>query len=199
MPTMREFKSQGRLLSRSAKQIHKMGALPRLSNCLPKSPPHERKYQISLRQRKLLGTNIRWSILKIRPNPHSPEPQTSQSDRTGDRSHSGRLLDVGSASGFFAVAARSRGFDVTCLEPATTLASYGRDEYGLDFLFLSGQLRKLSSPPKRTTSSRCGAQFALLAPSGILAATPPIARGKGNRRNELPGFRILRCAGSFRR
>jgi SAM-dependent methyltransferase len=46
----------------------------------------------------------------------------------------GRLLDVGSASGFFGVAARERGFDVTCIEPDVDLASYGRKAYGLTFL-----------------------------------------------------------------
>jgi len=48
--------------------------------------------------------------------------------------HGGRLLDVGSASGFFGVAAREAGFDVTCIEPDADLASYGSREYGLTFL-----------------------------------------------------------------
>jgi hypothetical protein len=48
--------------------------------------------------------------------------------------HRGRLLDVGSASGFFGVAAREAGFDVTCIEPDAQLASYGSREYGLPFL-----------------------------------------------------------------
>jgi SAM-dependent methyltransferase len=48
--------------------------------------------------------------------------------------HRGRLLDVGSASGFFGVAAREAGFDVTCIEPDADLASYGNREYGLTFL-----------------------------------------------------------------
>ena len=46
----------------------------------------------------------------------------------------GRLLDVGSASGFFGVAAQEAGFEVTCIEPDTELASYGRQHYGLNFL-----------------------------------------------------------------
>jgi hypothetical protein len=45
----------------------------------------------------------------------------------------GRLLDVGSASGFFGVAATEAGFQVTCVEPDGELASYGRDLYRLDF------------------------------------------------------------------
>jgi hypothetical protein len=46
----------------------------------------------------------------------------------------GRLLDVASASGFFAVAAREAGFDVTCIEPDAELAAYGRERYGLTFI-----------------------------------------------------------------
>jgi SAM-dependent methyltransferase len=46
---------------------------------------------------------------------------------------SGRLLDVGSASGFFGLAAREVGFDVTCIEPDVDLAAYGRNTYGLTF------------------------------------------------------------------
>jgi SAM-dependent methyltransferase len=45
----------------------------------------------------------------------------------------GRLLDIGSASGFFGVAAREAGFEVTCLEPDAQLSEYGRTQYGLDF------------------------------------------------------------------
>ncbi len=51
----------------------------------------------------------------------------------------GRLLDVGSASGFFAVAAREAGFDATCIEPDPDLAEFGRRTYGLRFLS-GGQL-----------------------------------------------------------
>jgi SAM-dependent methyltransferase len=47
---------------------------------------------------------------------------------------SGTLLDVGSASGFFGVAAREAGFDVTCIEPDVDLATYGSKTYGLAFL-----------------------------------------------------------------
>jgi SAM-dependent methyltransferase len=45
----------------------------------------------------------------------------------------GRLLDIGSASGFFGLAAREVGFDVTCIEPDVDLAAYGRKTYGLTF------------------------------------------------------------------
>ena len=53
--------------------------------------------------------------------------------RAGDIG-AGRLLDVGSATGFFGVAAREAGFDVTCIEPDTELASYGVKNYGLTFM-----------------------------------------------------------------
>ena len=46
----------------------------------------------------------------------------------------GRLLDIGSASGFFGVAAQDAGFDVTCIEPDAELAAYGRERYGLTFM-----------------------------------------------------------------
>ena len=46
----------------------------------------------------------------------------------------GQALDVGSASGFFGVAAREAGFDVTCVEPDAELAAYGRRQYGLRFI-----------------------------------------------------------------
>jgi SAM-dependent methyltransferase len=46
----------------------------------------------------------------------------------------GRLLDVGSASGFFGVAAREAGFDVTCIEPDVDLAAHGSKAYGLTFV-----------------------------------------------------------------
>jgi len=46
----------------------------------------------------------------------------------------GRLLDVGSASGFFGLVAREAGFDVTCIEPDADLAAYGSKTYGLTFL-----------------------------------------------------------------
>jgi SAM-dependent methyltransferase len=45
---------------------------------------------------------------------------------------SGRLLDVGSATGFFGVAARERGFAVTSVEPDPDMSAYGREHYGLD-------------------------------------------------------------------
>ncbi len=45
----------------------------------------------------------------------------------------GRLLDIGSASGFFGVAAREAGYDVTCIEPDEGLSNYGREVYGLKF------------------------------------------------------------------
>lgn len=45
----------------------------------------------------------------------------------------GKLLDVGSATGFFGVAARERGFDVTCVEPSAEIAELGCRSYGLDF------------------------------------------------------------------
>jgi SAM-dependent methyltransferase len=48
--------------------------------------------------------------------------------------HQGQLLDVGSASGFFGVAAREAGFDVACIEPDAELAAYGRRQYGLRFI-----------------------------------------------------------------
>lgn len=44
----------------------------------------------------------------------------------------GKLLDVGSASGFFGVSARSAGFDVTCVEPDARLSTYARDHYKLN-------------------------------------------------------------------
>jgi hypothetical protein len=46
----------------------------------------------------------------------------------------GRLLDVGSASGFFGVAARDTGFEVTCIEPDVELAKLGHERYGLTFM-----------------------------------------------------------------
>ena len=46
----------------------------------------------------------------------------------------GHLLDVGSASGFFGVATREVGFDVTCVEPDKEFAAFGREKYGLTFL-----------------------------------------------------------------
>jgi SAM-dependent methyltransferase len=46
----------------------------------------------------------------------------------------GRLLDIGSASGFFGAAAKEAGFDVTCVERDDELASYGRWHYELNFL-----------------------------------------------------------------
>jgi SAM-dependent methyltransferase len=52
-------------------------------------------------------------------------------ERTTKRA-GGRLLDVGSASGFFGAAARERGYTVTCIEPDEAMAAYGREHYGLD-------------------------------------------------------------------
>jgi SAM-dependent methyltransferase len=46
----------------------------------------------------------------------------------------GRLLDVGSASGFFGVAARDAGFDPVCIEPDPELSAYGRKNYELTFM-----------------------------------------------------------------
>jgi SAM-dependent methyltransferase len=45
----------------------------------------------------------------------------------------GRLLDVGSASGFFGAAAKEQGFEVLCVEPDRELADFGRNHYGLRF------------------------------------------------------------------
>jgi SAM-dependent methyltransferase len=45
----------------------------------------------------------------------------------------GRLLDIGSANGFFGVAALERGYAVTCVEPDANMAAFGRTHYGLDF------------------------------------------------------------------
>jgi transcription elongation factor Elf1 len=58
----------------------------------------------------------------------------------------GRLLDVGSASGFFGVAAREAGFEVTCIEPDAAMAQYGRDCYGL--LFLAAPLEACNLEPE---------------------------------------------------
>lgn len=46
--------------------------------------------------------------------------------------HQGRVLDIGSASGFSGVASRKEGFEVTCVEPDEYLASFARDHYGLN-------------------------------------------------------------------
>ena len=46
----------------------------------------------------------------------------------------GRLLNVGSASGFFGVAAREAGFEITCIEPDVDLAAHGSKVYGLTFV-----------------------------------------------------------------
>lgn len=46
----------------------------------------------------------------------------------------GRLLDIGSASGFFGYAAQQQGFDVTCVDPDQDLSEFGRKNYGLKFL-----------------------------------------------------------------
>jgi len=46
----------------------------------------------------------------------------------------GRLLDVASASGFFGVAARDAGFEVTCIEPHAEMAALGHEKYGLAFM-----------------------------------------------------------------
>src|SRR5262249_6089940 len=43
-----------------------------------------------------------------------------------------RLLDVGSASGFFGAVAQERGYHVTCIEPDQEMASRGRETYNLD-------------------------------------------------------------------
>ena len=45
----------------------------------------------------------------------------------------GKLLDIGSATGIFAVAARDAGYSVRCIEPSEEIAKIGRDAYGLDF------------------------------------------------------------------
>lgn len=45
----------------------------------------------------------------------------------------GKLLDIGSATGSFGVAARQRGFDVTCVEPSEEIAKQGIERYGLNF------------------------------------------------------------------
>ncbi|HVN86452.1 MAG TPA: class I SAM-dependent methyltransferase [Candidatus Binatia bacterium] len=47
-------------------------------------------------------------------------------------SMSGRLLDVGCATGFLLVAARDLGFDVQGIEPSHWAAEYARREFGLD-------------------------------------------------------------------
>lgn len=47
--------------------------------------------------------------------------------------HGGRLLDIGSATGSFGVAARDAGFAVTCVEPSAEVAEAGREAYDLDF------------------------------------------------------------------
>lgn len=44
-----------------------------------------------------------------------------------------KLLDVGSASGFFGAVAKESGFYVTCVEPSTALAEFGIKNYGLKF------------------------------------------------------------------
>jgi SAM-dependent methyltransferase len=49
-----------------------------------------------------------------------------------------RLLDVGCAHGFFPALARQRGFAVTAVEPSPALASFAREELGLEVL--SGRL-----------------------------------------------------------
>ena len=59
----------------------------------------------------------------------------------------GRLLDVGSATGFFGYAAKQRGFDVTCIEPDQQLAELGSKRYGL--AFMAKPLESCSLPRER--------------------------------------------------
>ena len=76
----------------------------------------------------------------------------------------GRLLDVASASGFFGVAARSVGFDVTCIEPDEKLARMGREAYGLLIIAATVEdfLHPVHSIEKLVTA---------LKPGGVLALT----------------------------
>ena len=60
---------------------------------------------------------------------------------------SGKLLDVGSASGFFGVAARKAGFEVTCVEPSDKIAELGRKKYGLSFM--NSTLEKCKLDPEK--------------------------------------------------
>jgi SAM-dependent methyltransferase len=54
----------------------------------------------------------------------------------------GRLLDVGCAHGFFALAARDAGYEVTGLEPSAGMASFARETLGLRVL--EGTLAEIS-------------------------------------------------------
>ncbi|MDP6683036.1 MAG: class I SAM-dependent methyltransferase [Desulfobacterales bacterium] len=45
---------------------------------------------------------------------------------------SGRLLDVGCATGFFGSIAKEHGFQVTGIEPSTQMAAFGRKRYQFD-------------------------------------------------------------------
>ncbi len=60
---------------------------------------------------------------------------------------SGKLLDIGSASGFFGVAAREAGFEVTCVEPSDKIAELGRKKYGLSFM--NSTLEKCKLDPEK--------------------------------------------------
>ena len=56
------------------------------------------------------------------------------------------MVDV-SASGFFGVAARKAGFEVTCVEPSDKIAELGRKKYGLSFM--NSTLEKCKLDPEK--------------------------------------------------
>jgi 2-polyprenyl-3-methyl-5-hydroxy-6-metoxy-1,4-benzoquinol methylase len=58
----------------------------------------------------------------------------------------GKLLDVGCAAGYFMTVAREKGWQVRGVEPSETIATFGREKYGVDIV--TGTLGDLNDPPQ---------------------------------------------------
>jgi 2-polyprenyl-3-methyl-5-hydroxy-6-metoxy-1,4-benzoquinol methylase len=105
----------------------------------------------------------------------------------------GRLLDIGSISGHFLSLARSRGFDVTGVEPDPWAAAYARKTFDLDiredFVMDAGlppasfgaivmlHVMEHFTQPKETLAEI----RRLLAPDGVLAVEVPIIDAAATR------------------
>jgi SAM-dependent methyltransferase len=67
---------------------------------------------------------------------------------------SGRLLDIGCATGFFGAVAHQHAYEVVGIDPAEELVDFGRRKYGLDLRIST--LEKLSSTRPASTLSALG-------------------------------------------
>jgi 2-polyprenyl-3-methyl-5-hydroxy-6-metoxy-1,4-benzoquinol methylase len=111
--------------------------------------------------------------------------------RTGPRT--GRLLEIGCASGWFLAAARTVGFEVVGIEPAEDMAATARDRSGAQVIAAMVEDAELA-PASFDVAAAFHVLEHLAMPRATLAAVRAALRPGGRLLLELPNIASLRAA-----